>query len=418
MNIYLTGQNNFGNRGCEALVRSTIDVVREQIPDATFIVPSLNIGLDSGQWPDASAYGVRFVPNGRIPSRFIQWNRVCSRLPMLTRFGWPGLRGSDELPPGFCEADAVLSIGGDNYSLDYDLASLAYFVAVADAGLARGIPVFLWGASAGPFNAIPGVERHMAEHLRRLTRVTIREAHSVAYLSRIGVAENLVGVVDTAFAMRPEAVDTAPFWPTASREGVLGLNVSPLVAAVRARAGKQSDFIGEVAAFIRQCVEDHGFSVLLIPHVAPLDGSARNNDEVFLGEIAKRCGDHGGKVSVVPSGMNAVQLKHIIGQCRLFIGARTHATIAALSMNVPTLSIAYSVKALGINNDLFGHQRYVLDTRDLDAASLGSGLSTLLAEEEDARQLLAVRLPEWRQRARIGATHLAQALQERAVTPA
>lgn len=406
MKIYLTGQNNFGNRGCEALVRSTVDVVRERIPGCTFRVPSLDIARDSAQWPEAGAYGVEFVPVSEVPWRFIQWSRVCTRLPFLTRFDWPALK-ERELPPGLAGCDVVLSIGGDNYSLDYDLASLAYFVAVAEAALQRGLPALLWGASAGPFGAIAGVEQRMAAHLRRLSRVTIRESHSVNYLAQIGVSDNVTPVADSAFALRPEPVDTSAFWPQADENGVLGLNVSPLIAAVRARAGKRSDMAAEVEQFVRAVMQDSGLAVLLVPHVAPLDGDAFNNDEHLLAAIAARLGDIGARVGVVPGGLNAVQLKAIIGQCRYFIGARTHATIAALSMQVPTLSIAYSVKALGINRDLFGHERYVLDTRELDAHTLADGLARLRSDEAEIRSLLAERIPEWRRRATLGAEVLA-----------
>lgn len=402
MRIYLTGQNNFGNRGCEALVRSTVDVIRQRMPEAIFLVPSLDIPRDRAQWPDASEQGVEFVAAQDVPWRFIQWSRVCTRLPFLTRFEWPTLKDR-ELPPGMAACDAVLSIGGDNYSLDYDLASLAYFVAVADAALRRGMPALLWGASAGPFDAIPGVEQHMAAHLRRLSRVTLRESHSVNYLARIGVSENVSQVADSAFALRPELLDTAAFWPRDVAGGVVGLNVSPLIEAVRARAGMRSDMSAEVERFVRGVVTEMGLSVLLVPHVAPLDGDTFNNDEYLLTAIMARLGDLGDRIGLVPGGLNAVQLKYLIGRCRFFIGARTHATIAALSLQVPTLSIAYSVKALGINRDLFDHEDYVLDTHKLDAVTLRAGLQKLVDDEAAIRSLLAQRIPEWKRRATLGA---------------
>ena len=415
MNIYLTGQNNFGNRGCEALVRSTVDLVRKHMPGSRFFVPSHDIARDQAQWPGAAADGVDFVPVEAIPSRFIQWSRVCSRLPFLARLAWPRLKDS-ELPPALAQCDALLSIGGDNYSLDYDLASLAYFVAIAEGGLQRGLPVMLWGASVGPFSAIPGVEKQMAAHLQRLTRVSVRESHSVSYLAGIGVAENVLPVADSAFALHPEQVELAGFWPAHDGGGVLGLNVSPLIEAVRRKAGTPGELAMEVETFIRQTIRNTELAVLLVPHVAPLDGAARNNDEHLLAAIAARLADLGPRLGVVPSGMNAVQLKYIISHCRFFIGARTHATVASLSMVVPTISIAYSVKALGINRDLFGHERYVLDTRNLSASTLADSLRLLQNEESEIRKQLAERIPEWRQRAALGAETLARLAAEMGAT--
>jgi colanic acid/amylovoran biosynthesis protein len=68
---------------------------------------------------------------------------------------------------------------------------------------------------------------------------------------------------------------------------------------------------------------------------------------------------------------------------------------------VPTISIAYSVKAKGINRDLFGDTRLVLDTPAVSLVSLRQYLSHLESHEQEIRDLLAERIPEWRRRAAI-----------------
>ena len=63
---------------------------------------------------------------------------------------------------------------------------------------------------------------------------------------------------------------------------------------------------------------------------------------------------------------NCMQIKDCIARCRFFIGARTHATIAAYSTLVPTLVVGYSVKAKGIAKDLFGtYENYVVPVQFL-----------------------------------------------------
>jgi polysaccharide pyruvyl transferase WcaK-like protein len=114
-----------------------------------------------------------------------------------------------------------------------------------------------------------------------------------------------------------------------------------------------------------------------------------------------------GRISILPRGLNAAQLKDVIRRCDGFMGARTHATVAALSQRVPTTSIAYSVKAKGINQDLFGHTRYVLETPCVTAASLRQHFDLLQAEAEQIRSLLDARLPNWRAKARVSAERLA-----------
>ncbi|MRR49947.1 MAG: polysaccharide pyruvyl transferase family protein [Rhodocyclaceae bacterium] len=401
MRIYLTGQNNFGNRGCEALVRSTIQVIREALGEVEFLVPALDAERDLRQWPDAAASGVRFVSSPPLPGIFLQWSRVCSRMPFLTHLPWPGYKPDAALLRDLESCDVLLSIGGDSYSLDYDLASLFFFAAVGDLGLRLGKPVILWGASVGPFTALPGVEKQLLAHLRRFAALTVRESHSINYLREAGVTDNVVAVVDSAFAMTPQPVDVAHFWPEAGTAGVLALNLSPVVESLRARAGEGGLLLREAVRFVRSVVEERGMSVLLVPHVDPLDGSSRNSDTATMSRILADVSDLGERVRIVPPGMNAPQLKYIISRCRFLIAARTHATIAAFSTGVPTISIAYSVKAQGINRDLFGHERYVLDTRLVSADTLSASLSLLEREEGDIKTLLKQRIPEWRSRTNI-----------------
>jgi len=64
----------------------------------------------------------------------------------------------------------------------------------------------------------------------------------------------------------------------------------------------------------------------------------------------------------------------------LFAGARTHSTIAALSSGVPTLSFAYSIKARGINRDLFGHTEYCMGPEVLDAKFVSDRIAPMIDE--------------------------------------
>ncbi|GHD56391.1 polysaccharide pyruvyl transferase family protein [Jeongeupia chitinilytica] len=406
--IYLTGQNNFGNRGCEALVRSTVELLRAELGDIRVLVPSADIARDSAQWPEAASLGVEWVEAPTVPSGFINWDRLCRRLPFLLGLQWPRLQPDAKLAARIRQCDAVLSIGGDNYSLDYDLASLFFFVGIAELALAANKPVILWGASVGPFSARPAVEKQLIAHLKRLSLITIRESHSITYLRERGVSANVQAVTDSAFAMTPQPLPVDGFWPMHSDEGVVGLNVSPLVEKVRAAAGEPGVLIRESAAFIRRVLAETRMSVLLVPHVAPLDGSATNNDELYLQQILAAVGEHGGRLAQVPSGLNASQLKYVISRCRFFIGARTHATIAAMSTSVPCTSIAYSVKARGINRDLFGHEDFVLPTPAVSDQSLWDHLQRLVVGEPQIKALSAERLPEWRQRPKLAAQWLAR----------
>lgn len=408
--VYLTGQNNFGNRGCEALVRSTVTVLTEVLGPIKALVPSLDPIRDQAQWPDSAASGVEFVKAYAMPGVFSKWAGACQKWPWLHAMSQPKPALQAELVADLKRSDLLLSIGGDNYSLDYGLASLYYFAAVAETAMAMGKPAVLWGASVGPFDKQPLAEQRMVEHLRRLSLVTVRESRSVEYLRSIGVHANVVPVIDSAFAMTPQALDTSAWWPQELGDGVLGLNIGALIDSLRRDKGHADGAIGAGKAFVERLLKETRLSVLLVPHVSPLDGGTWNNDELFNQQLLAALGGATSRLSAVPGGLNAAQLKHVVSQLRYLIAGRTHATVAAFSTGVPTISIAYSVKAKGINRDLFGHEGYVLETPLLSGETLWAAYQKLAADEQTLLVHYQQHLPIWRERARAGAKALKQHL--------
>ena len=47
--LYLSGQNNFGNRGCEALVRSTLELLKAEFGDVEVKGTSFNVSAFEGE---------------------------------------------------------------------------------------------------------------------------------------------------------------------------------------------------------------------------------------------------------------------------------------------------------------------------------------------------------------------------------
>jgi len=410
LKFYFAGHTTFGNRGCEALVRSTVGLLRAHAPDSCFMVPSSDIALDRRQWPQAEALGVEFTAAPPFPSAIKWWNRAARVVPPVHRRMVPRYSLGEPARAAVAGCDAMIMSGGDVISLDYGLASLYNWTGLAENAMALGKPVGLWAGSVGPFSREPQVEAVVAAHLKRYAAISVREHATLDYLRGLDVRAEPVS--DPAFTMAPERFDHAALMPPGA-EGVIGFNVSPLIRGYRPDEASRRALDAEIVGFIRTLLSSpvgRDLGVLMIPHVGPLDGGRQNSDHHYMRGLLDGAGFDQQRVRLAPPALNAAQLKHLVSKCRFFIGARTHATIAAFSTGVPTVSIAYSVKAKGINKDLFGHNDFVLDTPSVTAAALLKHFHAIRSDEVAIRCQLTQVMPLVRQRSARAAVHLLAAL--------
>lgn len=398
MRFFFAGQNNFGNRGCEALIRSITGIINSYTDGSTYFCPSHLGLLDHQQWQDANKAGVQFVHAPPFSNRLKWWARVSKVIPLIESFYRPEFAVDLTSQQLIQQSDAVIMTGGDILTLDYGVASLYYWANLVDRAIDSGKPAILWAGSVGPFNAKPYVEREMVKHLQRYAAITVRESVSYEYLHSLGI-KHVKLVADPAFTLEPEAFDISKL-TFGHNPNILGLNVSPLIRGYRQQQASRQQLDNDVIDFIRDVTSSTNFSILLLPHVDPLDGSPVNSDSSYMqGLLSQLPAECQTRVNLAPRNLNAAQLKYLLSYCRLFIGARTHATIGALSMGVPTISIAYSIKAKGINKDLFGHTKFVLETPLVSRKTLNDAFSLLLQEEFAIKELLKHRIPAVRAQA-------------------
>jgi polysaccharide pyruvyl transferase WcaK-like protein len=291
-----------------------------------------------------------------------------------------------ELKHHIHNAEAVLALGGDNYSIDFGIPR--HCTDLDDMVLARCKPMVIWGASVGPFDSNPEYEKYMIGHLRNI-HIFARESLTIDYLASIGLTEKVYRVADPAFLMEPEQpIDMGK--PLEIEPGSIGLNLNPVMAKAVTN-GDMGQWCGMCAEVLRAVMQKVRCKIYLIPHVF---ASANNNDFLFMKDVLRRVPEAGDKIILIPPVYNAAQLKWILGQMSIFAGGRTHATIGSLSSCVPTLSFAYSMKAKGINKDIFGHRNYCISGKDFSPENVLSLIIELQREAEPIKKYLRVRIPE------------------------
>ena len=131
---------------------------------------------------------------------------------------------------------------------------------------------------------------------------------------------------------------------------------------------------------------------IFIPHVT-YRNDHENDDRIVGREIYSNvsCKD---RVCLIEGDYTCEESKGVIGMCDLFIGARTHATIASISQRIPTIALAYSAKAFGIMEDALADKRCVIDINEVTAERITFAAQSLLSEKEMIILKLTERLKE------------------------
>lgn len=343
------------NHGCEAIVRSTAKMLNTQLtlwstaPDADIaygVDGIVNVVEDTKQPPTGARLFESKVHHKLTGSDYL-----------YTKFEHEAFFSS--VRPG----DICFSIGGDNYCYG-GKEYLGYYNRIIHE---KGGKTVFWGCSFEPSE----MDAATAKDIARYDLITARE--SISYETLKAVNPNTILVADPAFVLDSVELPLPEGW----KEGnTIGINASPLIM----QCAKDGSVVYEAyQRLIKHILDTTDMTVALIPHVIV----ATNDDRIPLRNLYEEFAPSG-RVLLIED-HNCCELKGYISRCRMFIGARTHATIAAYSTGVPTLVVGYSVKARGIARDLFGTEEgYVLPVQQLKESDELTQAFVRLYEKRDA----------------------------------
>jgi len=402
----LVGHAGLWNRGCEAILETTFRLLTERFSQPTFTVVSFDWANDrflAKAWENVSFRNVT-PERWRSPHWYF---RVARRLLHLGPSDWRAIH--NHLCREYRKADAVLSVGGDNYTTDYSPFP-AYYLDVLKYAREQNTKGVIWAGTVGPFDD-PEIRRKVVEVLKDTPLITARESLTVQYLASIGIAENVRSVADPAFLLEPLSSPAALSYRIGEDRQFLGICASSMLWKYVSDQTER-DRSDVLVKFIDWVVGETGFCVALIPHVVDTRPGAppERNDYSFLTQIAQRV-RRADRVVVVEGLLRAREIKHVVSGCRFFIGSRTHSTIAALSSGVPTISLSYSMKSRGINRDVLGTEDFALPVKELSLERLQRVFQNLMEREDEVRSILQQRIPLVKEHARKNAQYLAELLE-------
>ncbi|MEJ2610154.1 MAG: polysaccharide pyruvyl transferase family protein [Candidatus Thiodiazotropha sp.] len=338
--LILYGNGPLLNRGCEAIVRSTIDLLDSVHDNISFIsAPYFTGGIDADYLQLQQENLKHLSPKPPSKRYTLRW--LVNKLSSTSR-----ARGHISFDHLLESSSACIIVGGDNLSLDYGEWLPKVQFDVMNYLCDMNVKTFIIGASIGPFNNNNSIEQYAIKTLKRVTHIYVRER-----LKKYG-----------------------------------GMNV----------------WIEQATELVKAVNEKLDVPIILIPHVF----NHSSNDFEFLSSVFAKIKQECPNVYLLPPNYNSCELKWVISKMDLFIGARTHSTVAALSESVPTVSLGYSIKAEGINRDIFGSDEWVVPLDKLSPEYLSEKVEKLWSLRHKVRDSLVKTMPIYQQYARDVAAHI------------
>lgn len=359
-----------------------------EIAGEVFPVRLINIGFSKKfylknniAWLLMLALFARFVPFQRLGRKMIARNVWLSKV---------------------ADADIVASMaGGDSFSDIYGLGRLLYVSLPQFLALALGKKMLVLPQTIGPFKGV--VAKVIAKTiLRRAVLIYSRDREGVAETQKlIGSSANDEKVrfcYDVGFVLDPVRPNNMglQFYNRKEKERPLvGLNISGLLYmggySRDNMFGLKIDYKELIPDLVDLMIRKHDSAVMLVPHVFGADGES---DSVVCQDVYSFLKErYGGRLLIADGEYNQSEIKYIIGLCDFFIGSRMHACIAALSQNVPTVSIAYSSKFLGVMKTI-GVAELVADPRKLGKDELFRVISDAFEHKAQLRGHLEKTMPK------------------------
>ncbi|WP_057912987.1 polysaccharide pyruvyl transferase family protein [Peribacillus muralis] len=369
MKILMFAHDGSLNRGCEAIVRSSTSLIKESIEDSKVYLASGKPETDKGILKLDTIFD---GSTSSIKKYSLQWLLSYINIKLFKNESYALGEIHKKTIRHINEADVCLSIGGDNYCYGEQPGWYEINKRIKN----KGKKLVLWGCSIGEED----MSERKLQDLKLFDLILARETITFNMLKKKGLS-NVKLCADPAFTMEKEELPLPKGWEEGN---TIGLNFSPLIMK------KNENSKVAVINLISHILNTTTFIVALTPHVT----ERHNNDYDLLKEFFYKFKDSK-RVILLPDNLNAIQYKGYIARMRFFIGARTHATIAAYSNYVPTMVLGYSVKSKGISNDIFGEEKLVLGIGELsDTNILISKFEEMVKEENEIKETLYNSVPK------------------------
>lgn len=372
--IFIGSNSCFNSKGVNALTIRTMEILSRFISNPEFIMLSF--------YPEVE---------------YELYSKYNFNLKMLNR-SESMLKSTLQLLREYRKVDLIVDTSGGTFNEDIGTTIVGCIKILMGALL--GKKFILFPQSFGSFNT--KFTKFLAKFaLNRAKLIMVRNPISKTYLQEIGVRGPSIHLVpDIVFALQPissEEVQKIMVKENFNKNNrpLVGINISQLINYKSKNTETKQGYIELMAQIADYIATKMNATVLLIPHeiypqkikiVIRDTKEIGGDDRVAINETFAKVKNKS-KIIPIISEYKVDELKGLIGECDLFIGARMHSTVAAISMYVPTIAISYSHKyetSLG----MVGLENYICDYRTITYDELITKINEVWANRGKIREKL------------------------------
>ena len=309
MKIGITGSYGGLNLGDEAILKSIVEQLRRDIPDAEITVFSRNAEDTKRRHKVERAVAVRKLSRAEI-------------VPEIERLD-------------------LLVFGGGGILYDADARIYLREVHVAKE---RGVPVFVFAVGAGPLKE-PTAQAAVREALEGVAGITVREKSARAVLEEAGVHRDVVVTADPALLLKPEPLprNVLKHEGLEGKRRLVGMSVrEPGVAAPDLDERVYHALLANAADFM---VDRFDADIVFVPMERSVLDSQHSHAVIAQMLRAQRA-------RVLNGEYTSAQLLSLMGHFDFAVGMRLHFLIFAALQGLPFVALPYSGKVGGFLEDL------------------------------------------------------------------
>lgn len=369
MKILIRGAG-FQNKGAEAMLKATVQLLGMRVPGATFYS---TVTAQEARY----AYISGVSPIFKRPTKYAT---ILSMLPCLLPLYEYML---SRKKPDFARAvkthkqaayeiattgavDAVVDVSGFLYGDTWGPNWCKYaWPWVEYCAKARKPYVFL-SQAWGPFENTE-VAYWVAKFCNAAALVTSRDHISSQFLARICDVEtcNIQETPDVAFCFqggnRITAEHTLRGLGLEQDRPLIGLVPNMKVYERTEGIGADNTYISLLTKLANQCIDRFDANILLAPNQINVPGNSAPDDRFLCSMVVNRIQQRA-RCFVLRDYLSSETIKAVLGQLDLLVSSRFHSLVFALSQGVPVIALGWShkyqelLREFGLENSVIDHE--------------------------------------------------------------